>query len=64
MFTYVKDEAYYTLPVLIYYMIGEFKFIDWSMLAALGLFFTIPTIIFFSTSQKVFLRIYVGGIKR
>jgi len=64
VFTYVKDEAYYTLPVLIYHMIGEFKFIDWGMLAALGLFFTIPTLIFFSTSQKLLLRIYVGGVKR
>jgi len=64
VFTYVKDEAYYTLPVLIYYMIGEYKFIDWGMLAALGLFYAIPTIIFFSTSQKLLLRIYVGGIKR
>lgn len=64
VFTYVEDEAYYTLPVLIRHMIGEYKFIDWGMLAALGLFFTIPTIIFFSTSQKLLLRIYVGGIKR
>jgi len=64
VFTYVKNEAYYTLPVLIYYMIGEYKFIDWGLLSALGLFFTIPTLIFFSTSQKLLLRIYVGGIKR
>ncbi len=64
VFTYVKDEAYFTLPVLLYYMIGEFKFIDWGMLAAIGLFYTIPTLIFFSTSQKLLLRIYVGGIKR
>ncbi len=64
VFTYVVGEEYYTLPVLIYHMIGEYKFIDWGMLAALGLFFTIPTLIFFSTSQKLLLRIYVGGIKR
>ena len=64
VFTYVKNEAYYTLPVLIYHLIGEFRFIDWGMLAALGLFFAIPTLIFFSTSQKLLLRIYVGGIKR
>ncbi|MCD6488045.1 MAG: carbohydrate ABC transporter permease [Desulfurococcales archaeon] len=63
VFTYVKDEAYYTLPVLIYHMIGEYKMVDWGLLAALGLFFTIPTIIFFSTSQKLLLRIYVGGVK-
>lgn len=64
VFTYVEDETYYTLPVLIYHMIGEYKYIDWAMLAALGLFYAIPTIIFFSTSQKLLLRIYVGGIKR
>lgn len=64
VFTYVKEEELYTLPVLIYHMIGEYKFINWGMLAALGLFFTIPTLIFFTTSQKLLLRIYVGGIKR
>jgi len=64
VFTFVKDESYYTLPVLIYHMIGEFKDINWGLLAALGLFYMIPVLIFFSLSQKVLLRIYVGGIKR
>ena len=64
VFTYVNDSRYYTLPVLIYHLIGEYKFVDWGMLAAVGLFFTIPTIIFFSTTQKLLLRIYVGGVKR
>ncbi len=63
VFTYVAQEEYYTLPVLIYHMIGEFIHIDWGMLAALGLFYAIPTIIFFSVSQKMLLRIYVGGVK-
>ncbi|MCD6428244.1 MAG: carbohydrate ABC transporter permease [Desulfurococcales archaeon] len=64
VFTFVKDESYYTLPVLIYHMIGEFKDINWGLLAALGLFYMIPVLIFFSLSQKILLRIYVGGIKR
>ena len=64
VFTFVKDESYYTLPVLIYHMIGEFKDINWGLLAALGLFYMVPVLIFFSLSQKVLLRIYVGGIKR
>jgi len=64
VYTYVVGEEYYTLPVLIYYLIGELKFVDWGMLAAVGLFFTIPTLIFFSTTQKLLLRIYVGGVKR
>jgi len=45
-------------------MIGEFKDINWGLLAALGLFYMVPVLIFFSLSQKVLLRIYVGGIKR
>ena len=64
VYTYVVGEEYYTLPVLIYYLIGELKFVNWGMLAAVGLFFTIPTLIFFSTTQKLLLRIYVGGVKR
>ncbi len=63
VFTFINDEKFYTMPVLIYYMIGEFRFIDWGLLAALGLFYTIPTMIFFALSQKVLLRIYVGGVK-
>lgn len=63
VFTYVAQEDYYTLPVMIYYMIGEFIQIDWGMLAALGLFYAIPTLVFFSVSQRVLLRIYVGGVK-
>ena len=64
VYTFIKDEAYYTLSILIYYLIGEFKYIDWGLLAAMGLFYTIPTIIFFGTSQRLLLRIYVGGVKR
>ncbi len=64
VYTFIKDEAYYTLSILIYYLIGEFKYIDWGLLAAMGLFYTIPTIIFFGTSQRLLLKIYVGGVKR
>ena len=63
VFTYVKDETYYTLPVMIYHLIGEFKFIDWGLLAALGLFYMIPTLVFFTFTQRVLLRVYVGGVK-
>ena len=63
VFTYVKDETYYTLPVLLYHLIGEFKFIDWGLLAALGLFYMMPTLIFFTFTQRVLLRVYVGGVK-
>ena len=63
VFTYVTKEEFYTLPVLLYHMIGEFKFIDWGLLAALGLFYMIPTMVFFTVTQKALLRVYVGGVK-
>lgn len=64
VYTFVREEEWYPLSAFIYNLIGEFKFIDWGLLAAVSLFYAIPTLIFFALSQKLLLRIYVGGIKR
>ena len=64
VYTFVREEEWYPLSAFIYNLIGESKFIDWGLLAAVSLFYAIPTLIFFALSQKLLLRIYVGGIKR
>ncbi len=64
VYTFIREDRWWPLSVMVYHLIGEFKFIDWGILAALSLFYAIPTIIFFALSQKLLLRIYVGGIKR
>ncbi len=65
VYTYVSNEKYFTLPVLLYYLISDLESLpQWGLLTAMGLFYTLPVLIFFSTSQKLLLRIYVGGIKR
>ncbi len=64
VFTFITNNRWYPLSVFIYNIIGEYKYVDWGMLAAASLFYAIPTIIFFALSQKLLLRIYVGGIKR
>lgn len=63
VYTFIREDRWWPLSVMVYHLIGEFKFIDWGILAALSLFYAIPTIIFFALSQKLLLRIYVGGIK-
>ena len=62
-FTFIREDRWWPLSVMIYNVIGEYKFVDWGLLAALSLFYAIPTIVFFVLSQKVLLRIYVGGVK-
>jgi len=64
VYTFIREDRWWPLSVMVYHLIGEFKFIDWGILAALSLFYAIPTIVFFALSQKLLLRIYVGGIKR
>ena len=63
VFTFISNQRWYPLSVYIYNLIGEFKYVDWGMLAAASLFYAIPTIVFFALSQKLLLRIYVGGLK-
>ncbi|MCD6195938.1 MAG: carbohydrate ABC transporter permease [Staphylothermus sp.] len=62
-FTFIREDRWWPLSVMIYHVIGEYKFVDWGFLAALSLFYALPTIIFFVFSQKLLLRIYVGGVK-
>ncbi len=62
-FTFIREDRWWPLSVMIYHVIGEYKFVDWGFLAALSLFYALPTIIFFIFSQKLLLRIYVGGVK-
>jgi inositol-phosphate transport system permease protein len=63
-YTYLKDPKWYTLPVLLYSCIGEFKYVDWGFLAAMALFYLIPSLIFFILAQKTLLKIQlVGAVK-
>lgn len=63
VYTYVAEEAYFTLPVFLQSLIGGFIYADWGLLAAVGLFYSMPTIIFFLLTQKALLKVHVGGLK-
>jgi inositol-phosphate transport system permease protein len=64
VYTYVATEEYFSLGVFIHRLIGEIMFVRWGVMAALGVFYLLPVIIFFLLTQKTLLRIYIGGIKR
>lgn len=63
VYTYMGEEKYFTLSVFIHRLIGEIMYVRWGIVAALGVFYLIPVILFFLLTQKALLRIYIGGVK-
>lgn len=53
----------WTLSVLIKRLIGDFRFVDYGLLTAVGLFYIIPVLFFFIFTQEYLLNIYTGGVK-
>ncbi len=61
--TFIYKETNWTLSMLIRAVIGDWRFVDYHLLAALSLYYMIPVIIFYLTTQKYLMRITLGGIK-
>jgi len=62
-YTFLFNSEHYTLAVFLKNLIGDFRFLDYGLLAAAGLFYLLPVIVFFLISQKSLMRINFGGIK-
>lgn len=63
-YIFLFSSENYTLAVFLKNLIGNFKFLDYGLLAAAGLFYLIPVIVFFLVSQKSLMKVQFGGIKR
>lgn len=63
LYTFIFSEQNQTLSLLIKALIGEFRFTDYGLLAAVSLFYIFPVLIFFIFTQKGLMRVTVGGIK-
>jgi len=63
LYTFIFSEQNQTLSLLIKALIGEFRFTDYGLLAAVSLFYIVPVLIFFIFTQKGLMRVTVGGIK-
>ncbi len=63
LYTFIFSEQNQTLSLLIKALIGEFRFTDYGLLAAVSLFYIFPVLVFFIFTQKGLMRVTVGGIK-
>ncbi|WP_202813799.1 carbohydrate ABC transporter permease [Defluviitalea phaphyphila] len=62
-YIFLFSSKNYTLSVFIKNLIGDFRFLDYGLLSAAGLFYLIPVIVFFLISQKSLMKVQFGGIK-
>ncbi len=53
----------FTLSVMLKRLIGDFRFVDYGVLTAAGLYYMLPVLIFFIFTQEYLLNIYAGGTK-
>jgi inositol-phosphate transport system permease protein len=53
----------WTLSVLLRNLIGDFRFVDYGLVTAVGLFYMVPVLIFYAFTQQYLLSIYTGGVK-
>ncbi len=61
--TFIYKETNWTLSMLIRAVIGDWRFVDYNLLAALSLYYMIPVLFFFIFTQKYLMKITLGGIK-
>jgi len=61
--TFVQDKRSWTLSSYVNSIIGDYRFLDYGLLAATGLFYLLPVLLFFLFAQKYLLRVSIGGIK-
>ncbi len=61
--TFIYKETNWTLSMLIRAVIGDWRFVDYNLLAALSLYYMIPVLIFYIFTQKYLMKITLGGVK-
>jgi len=62
-YIYTTSFNNFTLSVLVKRLIGDFRFVDYGLLTAVGLFYIAPVLLFFIFTQEYLLNIYTGGAK-
>lgn len=61
--TFVRNPNSWTLSSYISAIIGDYRFTNYGLLAAASLFYMFPILIFFLLTQKLLMKVTVGGIK-
>lgn len=63
VYTFVFSQKTWTLSRYVMGIIGDYRFADYGLLAAVGLFYVIPSIIFFFFVSKYMIKLTIGGVK-
>ena len=61
--TFIFSQEFWTLSKYVKATIGDFRFADYGLLAAVGLFYAIPTIVLFFFVSKHMIKLTIGGVK-
>jgi len=61
--TFVRSPYAWTLTSYINAIIGNYRFTNYGLLAAVSLFYMVPVLLFFLFTQKFLMRVTVGGLK-
>jgi inositol-phosphate transport system permease protein len=61
--TFILRRSSWTMALYLNSVIGEYRFVDYGLMAAVGVFYMIPSLLFFLFTQKHLLQITIGGTK-
>ncbi len=61
-FTLIVSSKSWTLPLYLQSLIGDYRFVDFGLLAAVGLFYMLPVYFLYLLGQRFLLNIYGGEL--
>ncbi len=61
--TFIFSQEFWTLSKYVKATIGDFRFADYGLLSAVGVFYALPTIILFFFVSKYMIKLTIGGVK-
>lgn len=61
--TFILKRSSWTMALYLNSVIGEYRFVDYGVMAAVGVFYMLPSLIFFLFTQRHLLQMTLGGTK-
>jgi len=61
--TFILRRTSWTMALYLSAVIGEYRSVDYGLLAAVGVFYMIPSLLFFLLTQRHLVQITIGGAK-
>ncbi|MGY4706527.1 carbohydrate ABC transporter permease [Candidatus Bipolaricaulota sp. J31] len=61
--TFIHKKESWTLASYVNSVVGDFRFLDYGLLASTALFYMFPVLLFFLFAQRYLLRVSIGGMK-